>query len=167
MIDKEKSIEEGFKPLLGRQPQVLILGTMPSVQSLKTQQYYGHPRNAFWWIMSELCGFDFALPYEERVAHLLLNNIAVWDVIASCHRPGSLDSKIDQSTVTVNRLFEVFEKHPSLKLIAFNCQAAEKLFTKFINLLVFLPFRSIEIRYESKTELIYYWCCKIRYNFIV
>tara|TARA_R110002167_G_scaffold106131_7_gene272515 strand:- start:2428 stop:2946 length:519 start_codon:yes stop_codon:yes gene_type:complete len=133
MVDKDKTIEEGFKPLLGSEPKVFILGTMPSVQSLKTQQYYGNPRNAFWWIMSELCGFDFMLPYEERVAHLLSNNIAVWDVIASCYRPGSLDSKIDQSTVTVNRLSEVFEKHPSLNLIAFNGQAAEKLFTKFIN----------------------------------
>lgn len=133
MIDKKKSIEEGFKPLLGDMPQMLILGTMPSVQSLKTHQYYGHPRNAFWWIMSELCGFDFTLPYKERVAHLLANNIAVWDVIASCHRPGSLDSKIDQSTVTVNRLSEVFQQYPSLKLVAFNGQAAEKLFSKFIN----------------------------------
>ena len=133
MKDEEKLIEEGFKPLLGREPQVLILGTMPSVQSLKTQQYYGHPRNAFWWIMSELCGFDFALPYKERVLNLLSNNIAVWDVIASCHRPGSLDSKIDQSTVTVNPLSDLCENTPSIKLIAFNGQAAEKLFTKFIN----------------------------------
>tara|TARA_R110001599_G_scaffold10418_1_gene51439 strand:- start:940 stop:1458 length:519 start_codon:yes stop_codon:yes gene_type:complete len=133
MKDEEKLIEEGFKPLLGKEPQVLILGTMPSVQSLKTQQYYGHPRNAFWWIMSELCGFDFALPYKARVLNLLSNNIAVWDVIASCHRPGSLDSKIDQSTVTVNPLSDLCENTPSIKLIAFNGQAAEKLFTKFIN----------------------------------
>ena len=133
MTDSPIVIEDGFKPLLGLEPKVLILGTMPSVQSLKTQQYYGHPRNAFWWIMSELCGFDFSLAYSERVDLLLKNKIAVWDVIASCHRPGSLDSKIDQSTVTANRFSDFFEKTPSLKLIVFNGQAAEKLFTKFID----------------------------------
>jgi hypoxanthine-DNA glycosylase len=119
--------------LLGLKPKVLILGTMPSVQSLKTQQYYGHPRNSFWWIMSELCGFDFSLTYSEKVDLVLKNKIALWDVIASCHRPGSLDSNIDQSTVTPNHFAELFEKTPSLKLIAFNGQAAEKLFSKFID----------------------------------
>ena len=128
MSESDILIEDGFKPLLGCEPRVLILGTMPSVQSLKTQQYYGHPRNAFWWIMS-----DFSLTYSERVEQVLKNKIAVWDVIASCHRPGSLDSNIDQSTVTVNCLPKVFEKYPSLKLVVFNGQAAEKLFAKFIN----------------------------------
>tara|TARA_R110002072_G_scaffold1130_10_gene9469 strand:+ start:40370 stop:40888 length:519 start_codon:yes stop_codon:yes gene_type:complete len=126
-------IESGFKPLLGEAPKVLILGTMPSVQSLKTQQYYGHPRNAFWWIMSELCGFDNALSYSEKVSLILKHNIAVWDVIASCYRPGSLDSKIDQNTVTLNCLSELLEKYPSIQLIAFNGQAAEKLYKKFID----------------------------------
>ncbi len=132
MLEKTKTIEEGFKPLLGLGPRVLILGTMPSVQSLTTQQYYGNPRNAFWWIMSKLCGFDVYLSYSERVQHLLSKHIAVWDVVASCHRPGSLDSKIDQSTVTPNGLAELLDENPSIRLIAFNGQAAEKLFKKFI-----------------------------------
>lgn len=126
-------IEQGFKPLLGLEPKVLILGTMPSVQSLKSQEYYGHPRNAFWWIMSELCQFDSNLSYSEKVKAILKSKIAVWDVIASCHRPGSLDSKIDQDTVTPNNLVSIFQQTPSFKLIAFNGQAAEKLFRKFID----------------------------------
>ncbi|MFT6029652.1 MAG: TDG/mug DNA glycosylase family protein [Oleiphilaceae bacterium] len=133
MTDSSIVIEDGFKPLLGLEPKVLILGTMPSVQSLKTQQYYGHPRNVFWWIMSELCCFDLSRSYSEKVGFVLKNKIAVWDVIASCHRPGSLDSNIDQGSITPNRLSELFEKYPSLKLIAFNGQAAEKLFSKFID----------------------------------
>ena len=133
MTDSPIVIEGGFKPLLGLEPKVLILGTMPSVQSLKTQEYYGNPRNAFWWIMSELCGFDFSLSYFEKVDLALKNKIAIWDVIESCHRPGSLDSKIDQTTVTPNRFPELFDKCPSLKLIAFNGQAADKLFSKFID----------------------------------
>lgn len=132
MTDSPIIIEEGFKPLLGFEPKVLILGTMPSVQSLKTQQYYGHPRNAFWWIMSELCHFDVALTYHERVEKVKTRHIAIWDVVASCYRPGSLDSKIDQTSVTANQLEALFENHPSLKLLVFNGQAADKLFRKFI-----------------------------------
>ncbi len=132
MQDNTILIEHGFKPLLGVEPKVLILGTMPSVQSLKTQQYYGHPRNAFWWIMSELLCFDFSLNYTKRVERVVTKKIAVWDVIASCHRSGSLDSNIDQNTLTPNCLPELFAKTPSLKLIGFNGQAAQKLFKKFI-----------------------------------
>jgi len=48
---------QGFPPLLGDQPRVLILGSMPSAASLHQQQYYGHLRNAFWPIMAAL--FDW------------------------------------------------------------------------------------------------------------
>lgn len=129
-----KIIEQGFAPILGEQPKVLILGTMPSVASLQSRQYYGHPRNAFWWIMAELLGFDQALPYAQRVEQLKLEHIAVWDVIAACHRPGSLDSRIDSSTVQPNDLPCLFREQPSLKLLAFNGQAAAKLFKQFIGL---------------------------------
>ena len=132
MDNTRNLIEQGFKPLLGTEPKVLILGTMPSVQSLKTQQYYGHPRNAFWWIMSELFGFDYALSYLDRVDCITKKQVAVWDVIASCHRPGSLDSNIDQHTLTPNCLSELIASTPSLRLIAFNGQVAQKLFKKFI-----------------------------------
>ncbi len=133
MTENSLFIDEGFEPLLGKDPKVLILGTMPSVQSLKTQEYYGNPRNAFWWIMSKLCCFDSELPYSKRVDRILENHVAVWDVIASCHRPGSLDSKIDQSTVTPNCLSELLKTYPSIRSIIFNGQASEKLFNKFID----------------------------------
>lgn len=133
MTGESLFIDTGFKPLLGEAPRVLILGTLPSVQSLKTQQYYGNPRNAFWWIMSRLCQFDMAEPYSERVKHILHNHIAVWDVIASCHRPGSLDSKIAKDTVTPNNFLGMLALYPSIRLIAFNGQAAEKLFKQFIS----------------------------------
>ena len=133
MADKTSVIEKSFEPLLGQAPDVLILGTMPSVLSLKTQEYYGNPRNAFWWVMSELFNFDISQPYSKRVELLLESRVAVWDVIASCYRPGSLDSKIDQSTVTPNSLSLLLVQYPSIRLIAFNGQAAEKLFKKFID----------------------------------
>lgn len=134
MSDSHITIENGFAPIIGNAPKILILGTMPSVQSLKSQQYYGHPRNAFWWIMSELCGFDPSLGYSEKVDLISRRKIAVWDVIASCYRPGSLDSKIDQGTVTPNPIDALLQAEPTIGLLCFNGQAAEKLFNKFIKL---------------------------------
>ena len=44
----------GFAPLVGRDPQALILGSMPSEKSLEEDEYYAHPRNRFWSLMNWL-----------------------------------------------------------------------------------------------------------------
>lgn len=127
-----KLIDQGFPPIVGEGPEILILGTMPSVASLRAQQYYGHPRNAFWWIMSQLFHFELSLPYQQRAEQLKKNKLAVWDVVASCHRPGSLDSRIDRETVKANDFDGLFHEIDSFKLLAFNGQAAEKLFQQHV-----------------------------------
>ena len=127
-----KHIVHGFEPILGAKPTVLVLGTLPSVKSLEKQQYYGHPRNTFWWIMSELCGFSDTYSYPEGVDALRQNNIAVWDVIRACHRPGSLDARIDQSTLSANDFSGFLASWPSIQVIAFNGQAASKLFSQHV-----------------------------------
>lgn len=83
-----------FPPIIGENPKVLILGSMPSVKSLEKSHYYGHPNNHFWKIMGALFSFDPKAPYAYRTAILQDNGIAIWDVIASCERQGSLDSNI-------------------------------------------------------------------------
>ena len=45
-----------FDPIVDDKSRVLILGTMPGVESLRKQEYYGHPRNAFWPIIAAVCG---------------------------------------------------------------------------------------------------------------
>ena len=84
----------GLAPVVGDAPKVLILGSMPSVESLRKQEYYGNKRNHFWKIIFQLFDSHEQLEYEAKIAFLKEKNIALWDVLYSCHREGSLDSNI-------------------------------------------------------------------------
>lgn len=126
-------LASGFAPLWQPHARVLILGTLPSVKSLQTQQYYGHPRNAFWPMMASLLNFDAKLPYAERCRAMTQAGIAVWDVLAAAERPGSLDADIKRDTVTANPLAEWVAVLPDLQCIAFNGQAAAKLFKRHVS----------------------------------
>ena len=83
-----------FPPIASPDARILILGSMPGRASLAAGQYYAHPRNAFWPIMGSLLDFDASRDYPARVDALKVAGIAVWDILDSCHRPGSLDSAI-------------------------------------------------------------------------
>ena len=87
-----------FPPIEGASAHTLILGTMPGAASLAAVQYYAHPRNAFWTILADLIGFDPQLDYVARTQRLVDAGIAVWDVLRSCERRGSLDSDIDRTS---------------------------------------------------------------------
>ncbi len=98
---------------------------MPGAASLAKRQYYAHPRNQFWAIVGDIRGFDAAAPYPERIATLRAAHIAVWDVLASCIRAGSLDSGIDEGSIVVNQLAGFLARHPHLERICFNGRRAE------------------------------------------
>ena len=119
-----------FPPIATADSHTLILGSMPGVLSLQRQQYYAHPRNAFWTIMGELLAFDPQLPYEQRIAALTGAGIALWDVLQSCHRPGSLDADIAKETAVPNDFARFFAKHPHIRRIFFNGATAEAMFLK-------------------------------------
>ncbi len=119
-----------FEPLLGSDPNVLILGSMPSQISLLEKQYYANPRNAFWWIMSEILQFDLRLDYARRSEALTHAGIAVWDVLYDCERPGSLDSAIVKESEVVNDFGAFFAQHDSLTRVVFNGAAAERIFKR-------------------------------------
>lgn len=120
----------GFAPIAGPNARVLVLGSMPGVASLRAGQYYGHPRNAFWPIMARLFGVDATAPYPQRVAALQRHGVAVWDVMAACVRPGSLDADIDPDSVQVNDFDHFLRGQPQLRRICFNGAKAHAVFRR-------------------------------------
>ena len=109
----------GLAPLAGRGARLLVLGSFPGVASLEAQQYYGHPRNHFWPILSALWGIDLLnAPYETRLVEARRRGLGVWDVYASCRREGSLDSAIEQAQL--NDLASLRRRAPGLRAIVHN-----------------------------------------------
>ncbi|MEE4186027.1 MAG: DNA-deoxyinosine glycosylase [Gammaproteobacteria bacterium] len=123
-------LSQGFPPLLGAAPRILLLGSMPSLLSLRHREYYANPRNAFWPLMGELFGASPDLSYERRVRRLTDAGIAVWDVVAAGARSGSLDSAIEMSTVVVNNFARLFAEQPTLARVFFNGRKAEEIFRR-------------------------------------
>jgi len=121
-----------FGPIALPSAKVLILGSIPGEASLAANQYYAHPRNAFWPIMAELLGFSPNAPYAERLAALQHADIALWDVLHSCHRKGSLDTTIESDSVEVNDFDGFFAEHPDIKLVCFNGGTAERSYRQHI-----------------------------------
>lgn len=127
---------ESFPPCVDIDARILILGSMPGRASLEAQRYYAHPRNQFWWIMSELLKgsmVDVSMPedYPERLAWLRSHQIGLWDVLKFCERDGSLDSNIKVATEVANPLPELIETLRSLQLVIFNGKKAEQAFKRY------------------------------------
>lgn len=117
-----------FEPVVDEKCKILILGSMPSVKSLEKQQYYGNKRNHFWQIIYRLFGREMEEDYDKRKAFLLEHNIAVWDVLKSCDREGSSDSKIINPVP--NDFVVFFNQYTNIKAVFFNGSKAEQLFNK-------------------------------------
>ncbi len=121
-----------FPPVVGDDPRVLILGSMPGVRSLCAGEYYAHPRNGFWPIMGQLLGFDPAIPYTRRLALLTDAGVALWDVLQSCDRPGSADSAIAPGSRVANDIAGLLRRHPAIRLVVFNGAEAEKSYRRYV-----------------------------------
>ncbi|MGI9536074.1 MAG: DNA-deoxyinosine glycosylase, partial [Desulfocapsaceae bacterium] len=120
----------GFPPVCTGSDLVLILGSFPGRSSLEKKEYYGHRNNGFWPIMGQLLGFDPQISYLERLERLKINRIALWDVLTSCSRDGSLDSSIERNSMTLNNFEDFFENNKFIHTILFNGSMAEAEFSK-------------------------------------
>ena len=121
-----------FPPIANRLARVLVLGSMPGAASLRAGRYYAHPHNAFWQIMSELFGASPEVAYEKRILILKRAGLAVWDVMASCVREGSLDSDIDEASIVPNDFPAFFDAHPQIGHVFFNGARAEACFRRYV-----------------------------------
>jgi hypoxanthine-DNA glycosylase len=115
----------GFPPIADRRARVLVLGSMPSEASLAAGEYYAFRHNQFWRIAGALCGFDHGAPYARRKAGLKRAGIALWDVLESCVRRGSLDADIEEDSIRVNDFAAFLAAHPGIRRVCFNGRKAE------------------------------------------
>ena len=120
---------EAFGPVAPPGARVLILGSMPSVQSLNKGFYYAHPQNAFWRIIAEVYGEPVPAQIPEKIALLEKHDLALWDALQSCEREGSLDSAIREPRP--NDFAGLFERCPRVERVLFNGATAHRLFVKY------------------------------------
>lgn len=133
-------LKTSFAPISGPETRVLVLGSLPGDVSIALQEYYGHPRNRFWKIVSRITGQTLPTDYDEKKRLLSQTRIGLWDVAHKAVRKGSLDTAIGQEVP--NDLEAFIARHPQLEVIGFNGKKAEAMFNKYFT-------RKPYIRYVS------------------
>ena len=148
----------GFDPIIAEKPQVMILGSMPSVTSLQLHQYYGYRHNRFWRILSAY----FAMPietYEQKTEIILRRHLVLWDVIHACEREGSLDSSIHHEIV--NPIDQLIQTYPKIHTVICNGKKSEALYQRHFAHLplrrMYLPSTSNANRTIREEELFERW----------
>lgn len=125
-------------PIIDNNSTILILGSMPSVQSIEKKQYYANPANRFWKVIFSLFDEEFSLDYDKKIDFLHEKHLALFDVINSCLRSGSLDANIRD--FVLNDILGLIKDYPKISLIVFNGSAAAKLFEKNFKDKISIPY---------------------------
>lgn len=111
------NFKEGLAPLVGEDPRVLVLGTLPGDESIKRQAYYSNPRNQFWKILDSIAHRREGQSNEEFAKEI---GIALWDCCHSAVRKGSSDDGFEKSTEVPNDLEQFLKKYPSIEVVVLN-----------------------------------------------
>lgn len=141
-----------FPAIVANGARILILGSMPGVASLRAGQYYAHPRNQFWGILEKLCGARSALPYEQRLQMLRDHHVAVWDVLHSCVRPGSLDAAIEHHSAKPNDLTGLLRSTPTIRRICCNGATAHAVLKRHFAIRLATQFPGLELQRLPSTS---------------
>ena len=120
----------GLEPVIGANPRILILGSLPGDESIRRQEYYGNPRNLFWNVMNGVLEEKPPITYAKKVEYLKRHGIALWDVLHAAEREGSLDANIKNEEF--NDIAGLLAANPSIEVIATNGGKAEKSFRKYL-----------------------------------
>jgi hypoxanthine-DNA glycosylase len=154
----EGALLPGLPPVIASNTRILVLGSFPGTASLAAHQYYAHPRNQFWRLVSALVGEDLAaLPYPERLPRLLVHGFGLWDTLGACERQGSLDAAIRNAVANDFALLR--QRCPALELVGFNGKTSGKFAAGFAAAgfrTVVLPSSSpahASMSFEQKLEL--------------
>ena len=123
---------QSFAPIAKPNAQIVILGSVPGIESLTVGEYYAHPRNLFWRIIADLLNSQPLLDYPSKTQTLHNAQIALWDVMKSCYRPGSLDAAIDKDSIVANDFNNFFKTHPHIQKVFFNGATAEQAFRRLV-----------------------------------
>ncbi len=120
-----------FAPVFAPGARVLILGSMPGTASLAAGRYYAHPHNQFWRILGAICGAAPELPYTERLERLTAYGLALWDVLESCLREGSLDTAIEHHSAIANDIPGLLARAPQIRRICCNGTIAHRALLRY------------------------------------
>ena len=121
-------VKQPFEPVYNKDSRILILGSLPSVQSRETGFYYGHPQNRFWKVIAGIYGLEVPQNVLEKKELLYKCRIAVWDVIESCEIKGSSDSSIKEAMVAD---FNTILDNCNIENIFANGKTAEILYNRY------------------------------------
>ncbi len=122
-------ITHPIEPIFDENARILILGSFPSRKSREEMFFYGHPQNRFWRVVATVFEQETPTTVEEKRCFLLANNVALWDVIASCDITGSADSSI--RNVVANDLRKILSV-AEIRQIFVNGRTAEKYYKKYV-----------------------------------
>jgi hypoxanthine-DNA glycosylase len=111
-------LKASFAPVFDERARLLVLGSLPGEVSLARSQYYAHPQNQFWRLMGRVLGAELPADYEARLAALRDGGVALWDVVRTARRKGSLDAAIQDHEP--NALAAFAASLPQLRAVAFN-----------------------------------------------
>ncbi len=128
MSDVQTQVHLSFEPIIDKQADILILGSLPGPESLASGEYYKYVGNSFWKIIFALHEKTPLSDYDEKCAFLLMNKIGLWDVFHSASREGAADAAIKNEIA--NDFVSFFATYPNLKGIIFNGGKAKKGFEK-------------------------------------
>jgi hypoxanthine-DNA glycosylase len=120
----------GFPPIIAQGAGLLILGSFPSVASLEGGMYYGHSRNQFWPTLARIYKTAVPVHIDEKLALLRAEKLALWDLVGSCEREGSLDQHIQEPVL--NDIAGLVDSHPGIERILLNGSLAAELFYRSI-----------------------------------
>lgn len=122
-------MEYSFDPLISTSSEILILGSLPGVKSLREEEYYAHPQNRFWKIMFAIYDTAYSNDYKSKCSLLLAHRIALWDVLKCADRTGSSDSNIKNQVP--NDIPGLLSNYPNIKFILFNGNFSLTCFKKY------------------------------------